>query len=204
VYGAVRTQTGVQPNEFTFTGEQVDTSGLQYLRARYYDPALGRFLARDPLPVGNRYAYVGNDPVNYSDPTGYCHIIPCFDSPLPVPWPFAPVDAPDMHLPDIHFDPDVRGNWEYWYNRLRGRDIGNRAEGPPQGPPRPRSLDPSRWYQPRCWQIRSLRGQIVCYTTWVAGIVSVARTLGLDAIVQQYLGPDSVADKEGRPPVSPP
>jgi RHS repeat-associated protein len=49
VYGAVRTRTGTSGNEFTFTGEQVDSSGLQYLRARYYDAATGRFASRDPL-----------------------------------------------------------------------------------------------------------------------------------------------------------
>ncbi|MFN8558828.1 MAG: RHS repeat-associated core domain-containing protein [Dehalococcoidia bacterium] len=36
--------------EFTYTGEQVDAeSGLVYLRARYYDPAIGRFQTADPI-----------------------------------------------------------------------------------------------------------------------------------------------------------
>ena len=204
VYGRLRGTTGTPSATFTFDGEQTDASGLVYLRARYYDPGTGRFLTQDPLPLPQRYAFVGGNPANFTDPTGLRHIIPCFDSPSPAPWPFAPFNAPDIHVPDIRFDPDVRGNWEYWSNRLRGRDTGGRAEGPPQGPPKPRSLDPSRWYQLRCWQIPSLRGQIVCYTTWVAGILSVAKSLGLDAIVQQYVGPDSVADKEGHSPVSQP
>jgi RHS repeat-associated protein len=71
-YGSVRSQTGTQPNEFTFTGEQVDSSGLQYLRARYYDGATGRFVGRDPLPLMQRYAYVGGNPVNLTDPSGLC------------------------------------------------------------------------------------------------------------------------------------
>lgn len=74
VFGAIRTQTGTQPNEFTFTGEQVDTTGMQYLRARYYDNATGRFLSQDPLPLLQRYPYVGNNPVNLVDPYG---LIPC-------------------------------------------------------------------------------------------------------------------------------
>jgi RHS repeat-associated protein len=71
VFGAVRASTGSQPNEFRFTGEQADDStSLQYLRARYYDPAVGRFLSRDPLPFIQRYAYVGNNPVRFTDPYG--------------------------------------------------------------------------------------------------------------------------------------
>ena len=58
VFGAVRTRTGTSANEFTYTGEQNDSSGLEYLRARYYDPAVGRFTARDPLELVQRYAYV--------------------------------------------------------------------------------------------------------------------------------------------------
>jgi hypothetical protein len=53
---------------------------MQYLRARYYDPASGRFLGRDPVPGGNPYAYAGNNPVNFTDPTGLCIICP------PIPW----------------------------------------------------------------------------------------------------------------------
>ncbi len=46
---------------------------LYHLRARAYSPALGRFMQSDPILYGggmNVYAYVGNDPVNWRDPTG--------------------------------------------------------------------------------------------------------------------------------------
>jgi RHS repeat-associated protein len=52
-------------------------TGLQYLHARYYDPDLGRFLTPDTWDPTiaevdiNRYAYAGNDPVNYSDANGH-------------------------------------------------------------------------------------------------------------------------------------
>jgi RHS repeat-associated protein len=62
----------ISTNEFTYTDEQVDSSGLQYLRARYYDAATGRFASRDPLPLMQRYSYVGGNPVNLVDPTGLC------------------------------------------------------------------------------------------------------------------------------------
>jgi RHS repeat-associated protein len=70
VFGAVRDHSGTSPSEFTFTGEQNDPTGLEYLRARYYDPATGRFLGRDPVPYIQRYAYAGSNPVNLTDPTG--------------------------------------------------------------------------------------------------------------------------------------
>ena len=74
VFGALRSNTGTTANDFRFTGEQDDRNanrGLYYLRARAYDPALGRFLSRDPLPFAQRYAYAGNDPVNFADPSGH-------------------------------------------------------------------------------------------------------------------------------------
>lgn len=77
VFGGPRTTTGTTANEFRFTGEQTDLNAareLLYLRARHYDPALGRFLQQDPLPFMQRYAYVGNNPANYVDPTGLCWI----------------------------------------------------------------------------------------------------------------------------------
>jgi RHS repeat-associated protein len=43
-------------------------SGLIYMRARYMDPALGRFISEDPACSGNNwYAYCGNNPVNFID-----------------------------------------------------------------------------------------------------------------------------------------
>ena len=48
--------------------------GLYYYRARYYDPSIGRFISSDPIEFGagdfNFYRYVGNDPVNWVDPSG--------------------------------------------------------------------------------------------------------------------------------------
>ena len=77
-FGAVRTHTGTS-TEWTFTGEQNDPNGLGYLRARYYDPAIGRFLTQDPLlgspllpQALNRYPYVGNNPILWTDPSGLC------------------------------------------------------------------------------------------------------------------------------------
>jgi len=58
-------------NPFTYTSQQYDPkSGLYYERARYYDPANGRFISEDPLPALNPYAYTLNDPINFVDPLG--------------------------------------------------------------------------------------------------------------------------------------
>jgi RHS repeat-associated protein len=54
-FGAVRAQTGVT-TERSYTGEQNDPTGLEYLRARYYDASTGRFLSQDPVPLLQRYA----------------------------------------------------------------------------------------------------------------------------------------------------
>ncbi len=59
---------------FQYTGAPwLAEAGLLHLRARAYEPALGRFLQTDPILTGgglNLYAYVGNDPVNAIDPSG--------------------------------------------------------------------------------------------------------------------------------------
>ncbi|MBI4301916.1 MAG: RHS repeat-associated core domain-containing protein [Chloroflexi bacterium] len=70
VFGAVISSSGSGSSEYTFTGQQDDaTLGYTYLRARYYDPAIGRFVSKDALPLINRYTYVENN-VNSIDPTG--------------------------------------------------------------------------------------------------------------------------------------
>ena len=56
--------------EWSYTGEQNDPTGLEYLRARYYDASTGRFLSQDPLPLLQRYAYANNNPANLVDPSG--------------------------------------------------------------------------------------------------------------------------------------
>ena len=76
VFGAIRSQSGSGDTEFRFTGDQRDPQlqrNFYYLRTRYYDPEIGRFLGQDPVPGGNLYAYVLNNPANWTDPSGLCH-----------------------------------------------------------------------------------------------------------------------------------
>ncbi|UHA71910.1 RHS repeat-associated core domain-containing protein [Paenibacillus sp. 481] len=67
------------PNIFRYSGEYWDsTTNLQYLRARWYDPSVGRFINEDtyegelgnPLSQ-NLYTYVENNPLKWTDPTGH-------------------------------------------------------------------------------------------------------------------------------------
>ncbi|WP_433939811.1 RHS repeat-associated core domain-containing protein [Paenibacillus lautus] len=76
--GPVETEETV-PNVMRFAGEYWDeTTGLQYLRARWYDPGTARFMGEDtyegtltnPLSQ-NFYTYVHNNPLRYIDPSGH-------------------------------------------------------------------------------------------------------------------------------------
>ena len=125
-WGAVRSG-GVSSTEFNYTGQRKDVgTGLLFYNARYYDPALGRFLQADSLVPGtshraltvdfhemgfgarlagentqgfwfqmsgrqrhqatppwgpgnpqelNRYSYVNNNPLRYTDPSGHITIV---------------------------------------------------------------------------------------------------------------------------------
>ena len=78
-YGSLVSGTPDAVNYYGYNGESANVkTGFQYLRARYYNPASGTFTSEDPYlgtqtePLSrNRYAYTQNNPVNYTDPTGY-------------------------------------------------------------------------------------------------------------------------------------
>ena len=64
-------------DSFGFAGEQLDTTGLVPLRARQYNPSVGRLNSVDPVQPGapgttgyNLYTYAANNPTTFTDPTG--------------------------------------------------------------------------------------------------------------------------------------
>ncbi len=76
-FGSLVASTGNTVNPFLFNGQQLDGTGLYFLRARYYAPTVGRFLSQDPFEGDNedpvslhRYLYAGNDPADNTDPGG--------------------------------------------------------------------------------------------------------------------------------------
>ena len=79
-FGDPRLAAGQDTTPYAFTGEWTDGAGLVHLRARYYQPEVGRFFQVDPWrgdldrPQSlSPYAYVGNNPLTLSDPSGRCY-----------------------------------------------------------------------------------------------------------------------------------
>ena len=76
-WGTDRYTSGSTPTTFRFTGQRNESGiGLYYYGARWYDPAVGRFVQADTLTPGgvqglDRYAYSSGNPVKYTDPTGH-------------------------------------------------------------------------------------------------------------------------------------
>ena len=80
-FGAVIAQKGdcAETNPWRFSSEYEDTElGLYYYNYRHYEPVMGRWLSRDPMPnnSGILYAYVDNDAIGYFDKLGLLEACP--------------------------------------------------------------------------------------------------------------------------------
>ena len=91
------TRSGSVPTDKKFTGQRLDSIGLYYYNARYYDPTIGRFISADTIVQNpsnpqnsNRYSYVFNNPLRYTDPTGRWTGIEEEDSVIDIIWPENP------------------------------------------------------------------------------------------------------------------
>ncbi|MFY0565417.1 FG-GAP-like repeat-containing protein [Archangium lansingense] len=81
-FGATLASSSSVANSRGYGGHEVDDTGLVYMNARYYDPQLGRFISPDALVPSsgnpqalNRYAYVYNNPISNTDPTGHVPVV---------------------------------------------------------------------------------------------------------------------------------
>ena len=77
-FGLTRSTSGTIPTDKKFTGQRLDSTGLYFYNARYYDANIGRFISPDtivPNPINpqafNRYSYTLNNPLKYTDPSGH-------------------------------------------------------------------------------------------------------------------------------------
>jgi RHS repeat-associated protein len=78
-FGVMREHTGTDLSDYKFTDQERDgSSNLYNYNARLYDPVIGRFISADTLVQApynpqslNRYSYCINNPLIYTDPSGY-------------------------------------------------------------------------------------------------------------------------------------
>lgn len=73
-WGGLTFENGSASNSLLFAAREFDAeSGLYFVRARYYDPSIGRFISEDPTGLQggiNAFSYGSDDPINHRDPTG--------------------------------------------------------------------------------------------------------------------------------------
>lgn len=73
-YDSFGNSVGSATTRYDYTGrERDDVTGLLYFRARFYDPAVGRFTSEDPIGFAggiNQYSYVGGNPISFIDSLG--------------------------------------------------------------------------------------------------------------------------------------
>jgi RHS repeat-associated protein len=110
-FGKVSSTGPTSANPFQFTGRDNDGTGLQFNRARYYNPGLQRFISQDPIGFAggqtNLYSYVGNSPINLVDPLGLQAFPQYFN-----PWQF-PGWLNSANYDDIMFEEFATGTGPY-------------------------------------------------------------------------------------------
>ena len=75
-WGEIESASDPTGQPLRYMAREIDTAtGLYYVRNRWYDPAMARFVSQDPIGLAggmNTYAYAGNNPVKHRDPSGLC------------------------------------------------------------------------------------------------------------------------------------
>jgi RHS repeat-associated protein len=122
-YGSPSGSSGTMKTPLGYSGQYTaPQSGLQYLRARVYDPVTGQFLARDPIEALTRepYAYAGSSPANNSDPSGLA-----YEEETPCVWPFCgpnPALEADLERAAGEAQEGVEAVEDFWDSLFGGGD----------------------------------------------------------------------------------
>lgn len=91
--------------------DEAASGAVVYMRARYYDPAIGRFISEDPTGFGggdvNLYAYVGGNPINGVDPNGLQVVGLNFGGGVTIPFTNINVSGSVAFAIDSNFDTDA-------------------------------------------------------------------------------------------------
>ncbi len=146
------TVSGSSSNPYQFTARENDSSGLYFLRRRYYAPIFARFVSEDSLQFlagPNFYQYVGGDPALRTDPLGLCWIYSQgtgdlfydFENPKSNPAPFGGYNP--GNLPLFYFGNGHAGTGEGWNNpgnQNVGSSIGADIYDPANAGPLPQGL----------------------------------------------------------------
>lgn len=113
-FGEATIITETITNNIRFPGQYFDSeTNLHYNYFRYYDPSLGRYITSDPIGLAggiNTYAYVGGNPLRYSDPYGLSPIVNHTLTSIytgRIPGPFGPICGPEgsviaRWIPDVN------------------------------------------------------------------------------------------------------
>ena len=101
-FGNLVASSGSIVNNFRYTGREFDPeTSLYYYRARYYDPTTGRFVSNDPVAFAggqaNFYAYIGNHPIDLTDPFGLRPLTDCEKQKLAPYIPKIDLDNANLH-----------------------------------------------------------------------------------------------------------
>ena len=134
-FGEKEKSSATFANSIDFTGQRTDDEiSLVYMNGRYYDPWLARFISADPIipdvinpQALNSYSYVYNNPLLFTDPTGY---EPQPEGPASDPsewnqWPDGVLRMPEEYIEGyIYSDPPLVAIEDDWVTVIITRDDG--------------------------------------------------------------------------------
>jgi len=143
-FGVPQGGTVTVADALQYAGREYDTeTQLYYNRARYYDPAVGRFASEDPIGLSaglNQYSYADNDPANSRDPSGLCPDA-CLTESSPL---WGPVVLAGLTTAAVYISTHAKKAWSAIGSAIRGVMVATLIVG--SGPKDPNG---HKHYEPR-------------------------------------------------------